>query len=77
MLEELGINLSLNILKVSYVSSLLCRVWNDAELFEHATAFFILFIDKQVFYLTIHNLEINQWRARIARHQFKPQYIKS
>ena len=77
MLEELGINSSLNIPKVNYVSSLLCRVWYGAELFEHATVFLILFIDKQVSYLTIHNLEINQWRARRARHQFKPQYIKS
>ena len=77
MLEELGINSSLNKLKVNYVSSLLCRVWYGAELCEHATVFFILFIDKQVPYLTIHNLKINQWRARRARHQFKFQYIKN
>ena len=75
MLEELGINSNLNISKVNYVSSLLCRVWYGAELFEHATVFFILLIDKQVSYLTIRNLKINQWRAQRARHQFKPQYI--
>ena len=73
MLEELGINSSLNISKVNYVPSLLCRIWYGAELFEHATVFFILFIDEQVSYLTIHNLKINQWRAQRARHQFKPQ----
>ena len=75
MLEELSINLSHKILNVNYVSSLLYRVWYGAELFEHATVFFILFIDKQVSYLAIHNLKINQWRARKARRQFKSQYI--
>ena len=69
--------ISLNISKVNYVASLMRRVWYGAELFEHATVFFILFIDEQVSYLTIYNLRINQWRARRARHQFKSQYIKS
>ena len=70
MFEELDINSSLNISKINYVS-LLCQVWYGAELFEHATVFLILLIDKQVSYLTIHNLKINQWRAQIY------QYIKS
>ena len=77
MLEELGINSSLNLSKVNYVSSLLCQVWYGAGAVEHATVFFILFIDEQVSYLTIQNLEINQWRARRARHQFKSEFIKS
>ena len=51
--------------------SLLCRVWYDAELFENATVFFILFIDKQVYYLTIHNLTLEIFRKQrwgFAKH---------